>query len=118
MISTEENDSVKLQVLNLAAKLVLKYPDNATVLAQFVLNLAKFDTNFDIRDRARLLRQLLFDTDVRFCLLNWFLNSFGSKGKTPKLKEAAARLMLSKKPTPPRPGKQYVPIISLFIFTF
>lgn len=57
--SNETNVS-KLQVLTLSAKLVCNNPDNATLntLNQYVLNLARYDTNYDVRDRARFLRAL------------------------------------------------------------
>lgn len=34
------------------------------LLYQYVLNLAKYDQNYDIRDRARFLRQLVFPDEV------------------------------------------------------
>jgi AP-3 complex subunit beta len=39
------------QVLNLAAKLCLTNPKQTKLLTQYVLNLAKYDMNYDIRDR-------------------------------------------------------------------
>ncbi|GAA47158.1 AP-3 complex subunit beta-2 [Clonorchis sinensis] len=51
---------VKLQVLNLAAKLCIVNPRQTHLLAQYVFNLARYDQNYDIRDRSRLLRALLF----------------------------------------------------------
>jgi len=51
---------VKLQILNLAAKLQLTNPEQTTLLVQYVLNLAKYDQSYDIRDRARFMRQFLF----------------------------------------------------------
>jgi hypothetical protein len=38
-------------VLNLAAKLCLTNPKQTKLLTQYVLNLAKYDMNYDIRDR-------------------------------------------------------------------
>lgn len=58
----DEEDIVKLQVLNLAVKLYLRNPGQTTLLCQYVLSLARYDANYDIRDRARLLRLLLFPT--------------------------------------------------------
>ena len=55
----QEEDQVKLQVLNLAVKLFLTNPKQTTLLTQYVLNLAKYDMNYDIRDRARFLRAVL-----------------------------------------------------------
>uniref|UniRef100_A0A1I8GBC5 AP-3 complex subunit beta n=1 Tax=Macrostomum lignano TaxID=282301 RepID=A0A1I8GBC5_9PLAT len=55
----EEEDQVKLQIVNLAAKLCVCNPKQARLLAQYVLNLAKYDQNYDIRDRSRFLRPLV-----------------------------------------------------------
>lgn len=68
-----EEDIVKLQILNLAAKLYItnqKQVSNTIGpmcsqynqtkhLTAYVLNLAKYDQNYDLRDRARLVRCLL-----------------------------------------------------------
>ena len=72
-----ENDLVKLQALNLAAKLHLTLIggegyepevsgttvnlDRLKLLISYVFNLAKYDLNYDVRDRGRFLRQLLND---------------------------------------------------------
>jgi len=50
---------VKLQILNLATKLSITNPKQTRLLCQYVFNLAKYDLNYDIRDRARFLRQLI-----------------------------------------------------------
>jgi hypothetical protein len=50
---------VKLQVLNLATKLCITNPKQTKLLCQYVLNLAKYDQNYDIRDRSRFLRQMV-----------------------------------------------------------
>ncbi|KAK4311786.1 hypothetical protein Pmani_016742 [Petrolisthes manimaculis] len=55
-----EDDIVKLQILTLATKLFLTNPKQTRLLCQYVYNLAKYDTNYDIRDRARLTRALVF----------------------------------------------------------
>lgn len=55
-----EEDIVKLQILSLATKLYLTNAKQTELLCQYVLNLAKYDQNYDIRDRARFLRQLIF----------------------------------------------------------
>lgn len=56
-----EASLVKLQTLTLAAKLVLLAPTHRTLLllAQHVLTLARYDEDWDVRDRARMLRALL-----------------------------------------------------------
>ncbi|XP_063052371.1 AP-3 complex subunit beta-2 [Engraulis encrasicolus] len=56
---TNEEDIVKLQIMNLAAKLYLTNSKQTKLLTQYVLNLAKYDQNYDIRDRARFIRQLI-----------------------------------------------------------
>jgi AP-3 complex subunit beta len=59
-----QDDSVKLQIINLSSKLAVTNPKQTTLLCQYVFNLAKYDQNYDIRDRARFLRQLVFPDDV------------------------------------------------------
>lgn len=73
-----ENDLVKLQALNLAAKLHITALGNTEcdtiaqttnverlkLLINYVFNLAKYDLNYDVRDRGRFLRQLLNDTET------------------------------------------------------
>ncbi len=58
-----ETDEVKIQVLNLAVKLCLTNSKQTKLLAQYVLNLAKYDMNYDIRDRARFIRAFLFPAE-------------------------------------------------------
>ena len=62
---------MKLQIINLAAKLQLTNPSQTTLLCQYVLNLGKYDQSYDIRDRSRLLRHLLFpeDPNKKICQL-------------------------------------------------
>ena len=52
---------VKLQTLTLAAKLTLLAPVNRTLilLARYVLTLARYDEDWDVRDRGRMLTSLL-----------------------------------------------------------
>ncbi|KZP00657.1 hypothetical protein CALVIDRAFT_533665 [Calocera viscosa TUFC12733] len=56
-----EADPVKLQLITLAAKLVVLSPaDNRlSLLSQYVLSLARYDSNYDVRDRARMIGSLL-----------------------------------------------------------
>jgi AP-3 complex subunit beta len=84
---TDESDVVKLQVLTLASKLYLATtppPPRAEQLLKYVLQLAKYDSSYDIRDRARLMRQLLFT---------------GAAGAA-KLRDSARALFLAEKPVP------------------
>lgn len=55
----DEEDIVKLQTVNLAAKLCIANAKQSKLLCQYVLNLAKYDLNYDIRDRARFLQRLV-----------------------------------------------------------
>lgn len=54
-----EPDVVKMQIINLAVKLLLTNPEQTHALAHYVFFMAKFDTNYDIRDKARAIRFLL-----------------------------------------------------------
>ncbi|KAG1725360.1 adaptin N terminal region-domain-containing protein [Suillus paluster] len=56
-----EASLVKLQTLTLAAKLTLLAPTHRTLvlLARHVLTLARYDEDWDVRDRARMLGALL-----------------------------------------------------------
>ncbi|XP_062998959.1 AP-3 complex subunit beta-2 isoform X2 [Elgaria multicarinata webbii] len=80
---TCEEDIVKLQVINLAAKLYLTNSKQSKLLTQYVLNLAKYDQNYDIRDRARFIRQLIVPTE-----------------KSGALSKYAKKLFLAQKPAP------------------
>ncbi|KAG7268674.1 hypothetical protein CRUP_010885, partial [Coryphaenoides rupestris] len=80
---TNEEDIVKLQIINLAAKLYLTNSKQTKLLTQYVLNLAKYDQNYDIRDRARFIRQLIVPTD-----------------KCGALSKYAKKLVLALKPAP------------------
>lgn len=53
------------------------------LLTQYVLNLAKYDQNYDIRDRARFIRQLIVPTE-----------------KSGALNKYAKKLFLAQKPAP------------------
>ena len=74
---------MKLQILNLGAKLVITNSKQTKLLCQYVFNLAKYDQNYDIRDRSRFLRQLVLPT-----------------GKKGLLAKHAKKIFLSTKPAP------------------
>ncbi|KAG8440343.1 hypothetical protein GDO86_006189 [Hymenochirus boettgeri] len=80
---TNEEDIVKLQTINLAAKLYLTNIKQTKLLTQYVLNLAKYDQNYDIRDRTRFIRQLIIPTE-----------------KSGALSKHAKKLFLAQKPAP------------------
>jgi len=81
--TTSDND-VKTQVLNLAAKLLLVNPEKTGLIAQYIFNLAKFDASYDIRDKSRLLRNILIN----------------QQGKCNTLMSYAKDLIVTKKPAP------------------
>ncbi|CAF1438057.1 unnamed protein product, partial [Didymodactylos carnosus] len=80
---TNEETIVKQQILNLAAKLYVVNPKQTQLLVQYVFNLAKYDKNYDTRDKARLLRALLIQTE-----------------KCPHLSKYAKKILLASKPAP------------------
>jgi AP-3 complex subunit beta len=79
----DEENIVKLQIINLAIKLHVTNSNKVNLLVQYVLNLAKYDQNYDIRDRARFLRALVFNND-----------------KCPTLAKHLKKIILSSKPAP------------------
>ena len=52
-------DLVKLQIINLAAKLCIVNPKQTRLLCQYVLSLAQYDQSYDIRDRSRFVRAIV-----------------------------------------------------------
>lgn len=56
-----QHSSAKLQIVTLAAKLVVLSPEDRTLtlLARYVFALARYDADYDVRDRARTLISLL-----------------------------------------------------------
>uniref|UniRef100_A0A1Q3FFZ8 AP-3 complex subunit beta n=1 Tax=Culex tarsalis TaxID=7177 RepID=A0A1Q3FFZ8_CULTA len=80
----DEEDVVKLQVLNLAVKLYLTNPQQTELLCQYVFNLARYDQNYDIRDRARFLKQFILPAG----------------GKPTSLAQNARNIFLAEKPAP------------------
>lgn len=82
---TDEEDVVKLQVLNLSVKLFLTNPLQTELLCQYIFNLSRFDQNYDIRDRARFLKQIIFPTNANSMLLKNAKNIFLAKKPAPSL---------------------------------
>uniref|UniRef100_H3D7I0 AP-3 complex subunit beta n=2 Tax=Tetraodon nigroviridis TaxID=99883 RepID=H3D7I0_TETNG len=83
---TAEEDIVKLQTVNLAAKLYLTNSKQALktkLLTQYILNLGKYDQSYDIRDRTRFIRQLIVPNE-----------------KSGALNKYARRILLASKPAP------------------
>ncbi|XP_069079489.1 AP-3 complex subunit beta-1 isoform X2 [Pleurodeles waltl] len=80
---TNEDDHVKLQIVNLSAKLYLTNSKQTKLLTQYILNLGKYDQNYDIRDRTRFIRQLIVPNE-----------------KSGALSKYAKRIFLAQKPAP------------------
>ncbi|NWU21933.1 AP3B1 protein, partial [Dyaphorophyia castanea] len=80
---TNEDDLVKLQILNLGAKLYLTNSNQTKLLTQYVLNLGKYDQSYDIRDRTRFIRQLIVPNE-----------------KSGALSKYAKKIFLAQKPAP------------------
>ncbi|XP_010287746.1 PREDICTED: AP-3 complex subunit beta-1, partial [Phaethon lepturus] len=78
-----EDDLVKLQILNLGAKLYLTNSKQTKLLTQYVLNLGKYDQSYDIRDRTRFIRQLIVPNE-----------------KSGALSKYAKKIFLAQKPAP------------------
>jgi len=90
-----EDSQVKLQVLNLACKLYLAEPATCEKLFRYVMDMARYDMDFDIRDRARMMRGILLG------------------GQSPMIKDKAESIFLSARTAPefvaPSKGKgEYV----------
>uniref|UniRef100_A0A8C7EJT7 AP-3 complex subunit beta n=1 Tax=Neovison vison TaxID=452646 RepID=A0A8C7EJT7_NEOVI len=80
---TSEDDLVKLQILNLGAKLYLTNSRQTKLLTQYILNLGKYDQNYDIRDRTRFIRQFIVPNE-----------------KSGALSKYAKKIFLAQKPAP------------------
>jgi AP-3 complex subunit beta len=80
----EEDTIVRIQILNLAGKLYVVEKEKTNLIVLYVLQLAKYDTNYDIRDKSRILRHILFNPEQ----------------KTTILQSNAKELFASEKPAP------------------
>lgn len=58
---SSQTPTVKIQTTTLASKLLVLCPTNTTLilLSHYVFTLARYDKNYDVRDRARMLSGLL-----------------------------------------------------------
>jgi AP-3 complex subunit beta len=61
--SREQDKLVKLQTITLASKLLLLAPESDKIgkMALYCFSLARYDQDYDVRDRGRLLSTLLSD---------------------------------------------------------
>ncbi|RUS71773.1 hypothetical protein EGW08_020467 [Elysia chlorotica] len=80
-----EEDIVKLQILNLAVKMCITNPKQTKLLCQYVMNLAKYDQNYDIRDRSRFLRQFVLTSDKPCALAKYSKKIFLATKPAPVL---------------------------------
>ena len=85
-------------MLTLSAKLTCLNPDQPTLntLNQYVLNLARYDPSYDVRDRARFLRALTIPQHSQEQQQGPGLNA---------LKEHAKRILFSDKEPPALEGE-------------
>ncbi|KAI9493443.1 adaptin N terminal region-domain-containing protein [Zychaea mexicana] len=92
-----ETNIAKLQVLTLSAKLICLNPSHPTLntLNQYVLNLARYDPSYDVRDRARFLRALTIPQH----------NQEQQHPGLTALKEHAKRILFSDKEPPALEGE-------------
>lgn len=56
---TQLETAIKMETVNLAAKMLVVRPNEVTTLTQYIFTLAFYDPDIDLRDRARLLHKLL-----------------------------------------------------------
>eukprot|EP00808_Paulinella_micropora_P002780 g68684.t1 len=87
----EEEEEVKLQILNLAVKLFLANPKQTSLLFKYVMDLSKYDLSYDLRDRARLLRILFFKKKS---------DGASATAKGTAVKDKLKEVLLAAKPSP------------------
>ncbi|KAJ3178177.1 AP-3 complex subunit beta-1 [Geranomyces variabilis] len=94
-----ESEIVKLQILTLAGKLACADSrDVCRVLLRYVLELARYDASWDVRDRARFIKFLLFGSNdgAEGAAADALL---GEEGSEHFLKSSLAKILLSTKAT-------------------
>ena len=101
MIILFQDDIVKLQIINLAVKLSLTNPKQTKLLCQYVFSLARYDQNYDLRDRARFLRHFFLST---------------TNGNDSKLAKYAKKIFLATKPAPVLVSKYKGVYLFYFLF--
>ena len=85
----------------MSVKLYLTNPQQTNLLCQYVFNLARYDQNYDIRDRSRFLRQFIFPTN-----------------NENNLSDHAKRIFLATKPAPLLQSKFKGKTFQFFFFLF
>ncbi|XP_055691768.1 AP-3 complex subunit beta-2 [Lutzomyia longipalpis] len=78
-----EENSVKLQILTMSVKLYATNPEQTRLLTKYIFELARYDQNYDVRDRARFLKALV-----------------GIDGEPSVLSRNLQKIFLSRKPAP------------------
>uniref|UniRef100_A0A1L8DVV4 AP-3 complex subunit beta n=1 Tax=Nyssomyia neivai TaxID=330878 RepID=A0A1L8DVV4_9DIPT len=78
-----EENSVKLQILTMSVKLYATNPEQTRLLTKYIFELARYDQNYDVRDRARFLKALV-----------------GIDGEVSALSRNLQKIFLSRKPAP------------------
>ena len=78
-----EEDIVKLQILNLGAKAWIVNNKKITLLVPYILAQAKYDLNYDIRDRERFIRKVLCPNSENPSPLSKYAKKFFMTSKPP-----------------------------------
>lgn len=81
----EEQNIVKMQILNLAVKLYLTNQKQTELLVQYVFNMARYDANYDVRDRARFLKLFIFPQNENSSVAQNAKNIFLTSKPAPQL---------------------------------
>lgn len=66
-----------------------------------MLNLAKYDQNFDVRDKSRLVRAVLFSQETVRLISSFHHLCTSHRFQSPKLSALSKRILMTKKPPPP-----------------
>jgi len=61
----DEPLEVKQQALTLGAKVFINNPSASKELVSYLFDMCRYDTNYDLRDRTRVLRTALFETGTK-----------------------------------------------------
>lgn len=72
---THEESMVKLQTMNLAVKLWLRQREECELLVKYVMQLARFDQSYDVRDRCRFLRAFMNEDNRLAAFANEIFNA-------------------------------------------
>ena len=84
---SDEEECVRLAVTELAIKCFLNDPETCTLLCQFVVSQARYDRSYDVRDKVRFYRRVMFPPE-------------NAQNTCPLLKSRATELFTGSKPSP------------------